>query len=475
MKRITVNLLGALVAGSALVLEPSSAPAQVMVFTNPAPAANDRFGGPVTAVGTDRVLIGSPGHKTGLTNVGAAYLFNTNGTLLATFLNPAPSYNTSFGESVAAVGTDRMLISLPTRQVAGNPAGVVDVFSTNGVLLLTITNPSPTRSANNFGAAMATVGTDRVLIGATGNYTGATESGAAYLFAIDGTLLTTFTNPAPAAYDNFGYSVATLGTDRVLIGAAFKYFTFWPVGAVYLFSTNGTLLATIPNPSAGESGSDTMFGSTVAGVGTDSVLIGAAGVDIGIEFADVGAAYLFSTNGTLLFTFTSPAPAFGEGFGTHVAAMGADRVLIGAPSANVGAASAGTVYLFSTDGELLATLTQPTPAEYEYFGSSFAVVGTHQVLIGTPWDDDAVGAAYLLNAVAPTSGVPALTLALTTTNTLALSWPSSSTGWALQENTNGLASANWSIAPGTIEDDGTTKTLVITPQKGNRFYRLFKP
>ena len=92
----------------------------------------------------------------------------------------------------------------------------------------------------------------------------------------------------------------------MLIGAAFKYFTFWPVGAVYLFSTNGTLLATIPNPSAGESGANTVFGSTVAGVGTDYVLIGASGVDLSAEVGDVGAAYLFSTNGTLLYT--SPIP-----------------------------------------------------------------------------------------------------------------------------------------------------------------------
>ena len=138
--------------------------------------------------------------------------------------------------------------------------------------------------------------------------------------------------------------------------------------------------------------------------------------------------------------------------------MGADRVLIAAPAENAGAASAGAVYLFSTDGELLATLTQPTPTEDEYFGSSLAVVGTNQVLIGTPFDStgaSAAGAAYLLNAVAPTSSVPALTIGLTTTNTLALSWPSSSPGWVVQENTNGLASADWSNASGTFEDDGT--------------------
>ena len=34
--------------------------------------------------------------------------------------------------------------------------------------------------------------------------TGATNAGAAYLFSTDGTLLTTFTNPTPADNDQFG-------------------------------------------------------------------------------------------------------------------------------------------------------------------------------------------------------------------------------------------------------------------------------
>jgi hypothetical protein len=33
---------------------------------------------------------------------------------------------------------------------------------------------------------------------------------------------------------------------------------------------------------------------------------------------------------------------------------------------------------------------------------------------------------------------------------------------------------NWSNAPGTIQDDGTTKTLIVNPPAGNRFYRLFR-
>jgi hypothetical protein len=69
---------------------------------------------------------------------------------------------------------------------------------------------------------------------------------------------------------------------------------------------------------------------------------------------------------------------------------------------------------------------------------------------------------------------PTLTIARTTTNTVAVSWPSASTGWTLQQNTNSISSVNWSNAPETVQDDGTTKTLIVNPPTGNRFYRLWR-
>jgi len=71
--------------------------------------------------------------------------------------------------------------------------------------------------------------------------------------------------------------------------------------------------------------------------------------------------------------------------------------------------------------------------------------------------------------------LPGLFITRTTTNTVAVWWPSPSTGWVLQQNTNSVASVNWSNVTDTIQDDGTTKTLIVNPPAGNRFYRLFKP
>jgi hypothetical protein len=65
--------------------------------------------------------------------------------------------------------------------------------------------------------------------------------------------------------------------------------------------------------------------------------------------------------------------------------------------------------------------------------------------------------------------VPILNIRRTATNTVAVSWPSPSTGFQLQQNTN-VTGTNWSFTAAPL-DDGTNKTFVSAPA-GNRFYRL---
>lgn len=85
-----------------------------------------------------------------------------------------------------------------------------------------------------------------------------------------------------------------------------------------------------------------------------------------------------------------------------------------------------------------------------------------------------VGGFWSLLSVVQTPGAPTLTITMTGTNTAMVSWPSPSTDWTLQQNTNSIASVNWSNAPAAT-DNGTIKYLIVNPPTGNRFYRLFKP
>jgi hypothetical protein len=283
----------------------------------------------------------------------------------------------------------------------------------------------------------------------------------------------TLTNPAPVVHDYFGSSVAAVGTDQVLIGVQGNDTGAMDAGAVYLISTSGVLLTafTNPTPAVGD-----CFSWSVAAAGADQVLIGADGDDTGAK--DAGAAYLFSANGVLITTFTNPTPAHGERFGYCMTAVGSSGVLIATPCDTIGAFHAGAAFLFSTNGALLATITKPTPAAYDNFGTSVAAVGSELVLIGASGYDagvEDVGAAYLFSLEPLTPVAPTLNIWLTPSNTVAVLWPSPSTGWTLQEKTNGAASVNWSNAPGPVQDDGTNKTLIIAPPMDTRFYRLFKP
>jgi hypothetical protein len=379
-------------------------------------------------------------------------LFHTNGTLLTTIAKPPAVYG-EFGSSITTLGNDRIVIgSLFGYQVC--------IFSTNGTLLTIITDP-----VQPLGSAVVAVGTDKLLIGAHYAYEDPdtwVTYGAAYLYDTNGTRLMTSSNPSPGAVSGFGFSVATLGSDRVLIGAS----TEWPgTGAAYLFHTNGTLLMTFNNPAPN---AYRYYGRSLAAVGTDRVLVGSPA-----EGTSAEEVYLFNTNGTLLLTITNPTPATDDWFGHRIAVLGNDRVVIGAPNDDTTGLSSGSAYVFNLNGNLLATINNPTPGVGDRFGLRVAPFGSDGVIIGAP-QDNGVGSVYLFSVPAAPIA-PSLTIQRTTTNTVVVSWPSTAPGFVLQQNTNGIGSVKWSNVTATIQNDGTNKSISVSPSPGSRFYRLFKP
>ena len=85
------------------------------------------------------------------------------------------------------------------------------------------------------------------------------------------------------------------------------------------------------------------------------------------------------------------------------------------------------------------------------------------------------GGFWSLLSVVQTPGAPLLTISMTSSNTVLVSWPAPSTGFNLQVNTNSLASVNWSNVASGLQDNGTLKYLIVNPPGGKRFYRLAKP
>jgi hypothetical protein len=453
-------------------------PVLLRTFNNPTPATGDNFAAWLSALGSDRVVIGAPYDDTAATNAGAVYLFHTNGTLLRTITNPAPAYTSlgglvngdQFGSALATLGTDRIVVASPFNDGPSVIyAGTVFLFNTNGALLTTITNPNAF-GPDKFGASVATLGTDRILISAV-DYEyepDIDQVGIAYLFNTNGALLATFENPNREGYDQFGFSLAALGNDRVLIGTASTGF-----GVAYLFNTNGTILTSFTNPTPAYLD---YFGHSVAACGSDRIVVGAPWDDTGAE--DAGSVYIFATNGTLLTTITNPTPGATDSFGNRLSAVGIDRVLVGSPREDAGAADgAGAAYVFSHTGTLLITLTNPAPATGDLFASRLVAVDNEHVLIGAMQDNSGAtdaGAAYFFSIPPPTPA-PSLTIRRTLTNSIVLSWPLSATNFVLQQNTNALGAASWSNVTAGIQNVGTNKTLTVTATGGSRFYRLVSP
>ena len=145
-----------------------------------------------------------------------------------------------------------------------------------------------------------------------------------------------------------------------------------------------------------------------------------------------------------------------------------------------------------TNHDLTGSLAAPTNALLGPLQNNGGTTPTHALLAGSP----AIDAGYSFGLTTDQRGLlrgvtfsgslnggdgsdigafeaqaAALTIALLG-NSVVISWPSSSTGFVLQQN-NSLADPNaWSPYGGAINDDGTTKSATISPPTGNLFFRL---
>ncbi|MCB9979520.1 MAG: FG-GAP repeat protein [Rhodospirillales bacterium] len=374
---------------------------QSPTIPNPVPAASDGFGNSVAVSGTTAVIgvpFDDPG---GVNDVGSAYVFDTTtGNLIATLNNPDPTASDQFGKSVAVSGTTAVIGAYWDSPGGVFGAGSAYVFDAiTGNLVATLNNPDPTL-ADYFGWIVAVSGTTAVVGAFLDDPGGVNDAGSAYVFdTTTGNLITTLNNPAPAAGDYFGISVAVSGTTAVIGANQDDPGGVNGAGSAYVFdTTTGNLITTLNNPAPA---ADDYFGVSVSVSGTIAV-VGANQDDPG-GVNGAGSAYVFdTTTGNLITTLNNPAPAADDHFGMSVAVSGTTAV-VGAPADDPGGVSgAGSAYVFdTTTGNLLATLNNPDPTASDIFGNSVVVDGTTAV-VGAFYDDpggvNGAGSAYVFTA-----------------------------------------------------------------------------
>lgn len=361
----------------------------IRTFDNPTPATYDGFGWAVAGVGNN-VLAGAPRNLTGQSSTGHAYLFNAStGFSQTTFGNPTPNVIDNFGFSVAGTGNN-ILVGAPADGTNNNPGGAAYLFDSSGGLLQTYLNPTPdiAVSPGAFGWSVAMAG-NNVFVGDLADRAEGPDAGAVYRFDTAGNLLNTIPNPSGNDYEYFGYSLAMLG-DNILAGAPTKHEA---IGSAYLMDVDGNVLQTFQSPTGAQG---EHFGYSVESFG-DNVLVSAPGNQKGWSVTP-GAVYLFdSEDGSLLRTFLNPTPEPGDHFGTSVAMVGGN-VLIGAALDNTTGANGGAAYLFDgSTGDLMHTFLSPAESSSFLFGGSVAAVG-NDILVGAYGENGATvaaGRAYL--------------------------------------------------------------------------------
>ncbi|MFZ0826637.1 MAG: alpha-L-arabinofuranosidase [Verrucomicrobiia bacterium] len=115
-----------------------------------------------------------------------------------------------------------------------------------------------------------------------------------------------------------------------------------------------------------------------------------------------------------------------------------------------------------------ATRTNGPAANQDLAVGSFAPVSQDFTYAFPPY-------SLILFTFTPAVAPPLLTIFLSATNTVVVQWPSPSTGWNLQQNTD-LTTGNWGAPSATINDDGTNRFIVVDPTTGNsQFFRLSNP
>lgn len=337
--------------------------------------------------------------------------------LLRAIGDPVSQQGGAFGGALASVGSDLAVGAPGERVFDRDRAGLVQLFTTGGVLRRTFEAPAPVADAA-FGVALA-VRDGLLHVGAPGDRPiGLAGLGAIHVFDVaTGGLVRTVRPPAAGASGvpvggppipagllqstaalpealGFGRALTVVG-DRLVVGAPESIVEgLAGAGAVYLFDGQGTLLRTFreTSPTAGA-----RFGTSVALI-ADVLFVGAPGAPVGgVESAGVVWAYDART-GDPLQTLNAPLPVERAAFGTVVGEI-AGALFVGAPGDQaVGLDGVGAVYLFPAHRATpVAIIDAPAPAADLAFGHAVAVVGTDLLVGADGAGPDHSGTAYLID------------------------------------------------------------------------------
>jgi hypothetical protein len=390
-----------LVASTILVALPASAQIpNALIHSIPAPPTGVQTGaqfGSSVAVDGGYTVVGAPYDDTDATDAGVVKVYDsTNGALLLTLTNPSPTAGDNFGSSVAISGT-RVVVGAYRDDTGANNTGSAYVYNLSSVTptvpVATLNNPGPEPEAQ-FGSAVA-ISAAKVVVGAPRAGEGASLKGRAFVYDLNSATpsvpMVTVNVPTTGSNQRFGNSVAILGT-RMAVAAYFDDTGASHAGSVYVYEISSATptvpVLTFNNPSPVADGN---FGTSIS-ISGSRMAVGTPGHYPGRVYVydlDSGMPTLSGVPRAPLFVLSNPNSLAADIFGNSVS-MSDTRVMVGAFLDDTGATDAGRAYAYDLSAGSptvpVATLNNPGPAVGDAFGSSVAISGT-RVVSGAPLDD----------------------------------------------------------------------------------------
>jgi len=323
--------------------------------------AGDHFGISVSISDDgNTAIVGASREDTGASNAGAAYIFTRSGTTWTQQQKiqalDKQQYD-EFGLSVSISGDgNTAIVGAPYEDTGGSVAGAAYIFTRSGTTWSQQQKIQSTdiQTYHVFGYSVAISGDgNTVIVLASGVDTGASNAGAAYIFAWSGTDWSEQQKIQASdkqANDQFGISVSISDDGNTAIVGVHREDTGGTdAGAAYIFTRSGTSWSEQQKIQASDKQTYDLFGYsvTISGDG-NTVIVGGLLEDTG--GTDAGAAYVFTRTDSV-WTQREKIQASdkqaSDYFGESVAISGdGNTAIVGATREDTGGTDAGAAYIY---------------------------------------------------------------------------------------------------------------------------------
>ena len=373
-KRIGVFLLTVMLFGQLLYYvqaEPEYGLKKILV--NPEDDSDTDFGCSV-AVNDEYVFIGAIRAAVGeLIQAGEVCQFDLNGEHIKSFQSEEPVQQDKFGWAIFA-GHDKLLVTESEESYIGASTGQSYLYSSDGSIIKVI--DSPIQDKNTYFGYSTAILPDKFIVGSP--FAGTEEvafAGRVHVFDETGNLLDTMSSPNPAVAGGYGFRVVA-DEDLIVVTEMHSVLPEMQLikGIVYVYDSDWELLHTL----TGSNPEKNNFGYTLA-LSDEYIFIGdKTSTTDDVERA--GKVYVYNRQGELVDSIEPTNPVSGSYF-SECMAIYDDILIIGEPWSDEGMVDAGKVYVYQTDGTLLAELVSPEPTIRGLFGESVAIYGD-DIIVG---------------------------------------------------------------------------------------------